>query len=72
MLTIDNLLDYTNLEGIIRVVRWNEDETDLVVLFEDYAWELTSIDAEWMNTEIRFIFPTTEYDGTAKIVIEIE
>lgn len=65
MLTIDNLLDYTNLEGPVRVTRWTDDGCE--VLFEDDAWELSRVDADWMNTEIRVIFPGT--DG--KLVIEV-
>ena len=66
MLTIDNLLDHTNIEGPVRVIRWTDDGC-CEVLFEDDAWELIGVDADWMNMEIRVIFPGT--DG--KLVIEV-
>lgn len=65
MLTIDDLLSYTNIEGPVRVARWIDDDCE--VLFEDDAWELNRVDAEWMNAEIRVIFPGT--DG--KLIIEV-
>jgi len=77
-MTVNDLLDNFEIQGALRVQRWNEETEDMDVFYDsdDHENALVSRGYEWLDREIKYMYPTTTYNRNdieiPKIVIEIE
>ena len=77
-MTVNDLLDNFEIQGALRVQRWNEEAEDMDVFYDsdDHENELVNRDYEWLDSEIKYMYPTTTYNNNGieipQIVIEIE
>lgn len=77
-MTVNDLLDNFEIQGALRVQRWNEETEDMDVFYDsdDHENELVNRGYEWLQSEIKYMYPTTTYNRNdieiPQIVIEIE
>lgn len=77
-MTVNDLLDNFEIQGALRVQRWNEETEDMDVFYDsdDHENALVSRGYEWLDREIKYMYPTTTYNRNdieiPQIVIEIE
>ena len=78
MLTISDLLDQFEIQGALKIQRWNEETDDMDVFYETDEHEnaLVNRGYEWLQSEIKYMYPITTYNRRnieiPQIVIEIE
>ena len=77
-MTVNDLLDNFEIQGALRVQRWNEETEDMDVFYDsdDHENALVNRGYEWLDREIKYMYPTTTYNRNdieiPQIVIEIE
>lgn len=77
-MTVNDLLDNFEIQGALRVQRWDEEIEDMDVFYDsdDHENALVSRGYEWLDKEIKYMYPSTTYNRNdieiPQIVIEIE
>lgn len=82
MITLRDILDQTEIEGAVRIQKWNDETQDCDVLYDINQWSLgfENRDFDWLDMEIKYIYPSTTVFLTEndleievpQIVIEVE
>ncbi len=74
MITLRDIVDQTEIEGAVRVQKWNDEAMDYDVIYDTNRWNHR--DYDWLDMEIKYIYPsTTENEQNIEvpqIVIEVE
>ncbi len=77
-MTVNDLLDNFEIQGTLRVQRWNEETEDMDVFYDsdDHENALVNRGYEWLQSEIKYMYPSTTENRNdieiPQIVIEIE
>jgi hypothetical protein len=77
-MTVNDLLDNFEIQGALRVQRWNEETEDMDVFYDsdDHENALVNRGYEWLQSEIKYMYPSTTENRNdieiPQIVIEIE
>ena len=78
MITVNDLLDQFEIQGALRIQCWNDETNDNEVFYDSDNHEnaLVSRGYDWLNREIKYMYPTTTYNKNnveiPQIIIEIE
>lgn len=77
-MTVNDMLENFEIQGALRVQRWNEETEDYDVLYDtdDHENALVCKGYEWLQSEIVYMYPSTTYNKNdieiPQIVIEID
>ena len=77
-MTVNDLLEQFEIQGALRVQRWDDETNDMEVFYDSDEHENTLVNHgyDWLNRNITYMYATTTYNRRdieiPQIVIEIE
>ena len=77
MMTVRDMLDQFEIQGALRIQRWNDETDDYEILYDsnNHENELVCRSYAWLSEEILYMYPSTTYNKNdveiPQIIIEI-
>ena len=77
-MTVNDMLEQFEIQGALRIQRWNNETDDLDVFYDTdyYENDLLGCKYEWLNKKVIYMYATTTYNKRdveiPQLVIEVE